>query len=385
MKLKGFILQHLRYKAAKAGLIGPGMPTMVTYSITYLCQSQCKSCNIWKFYRKDELGLNEEEKKQFDLKKELTLNEIEKMFKSMSPIYFFNISGGEPFLRQDIDKIVGLACRYLKPNVIHVPTNAINPKGVAKKTEEILIAMKENKWDVPFTIKPSFDGVGDVHDDVRGIKGNFDRLIETINLLKELKKKYSNLYVGLGTVISKNNLKHIPEIVDYVDKLNVETYINEIAEQRAEFLNYNDDITPDAEEYKEAISHFKGMVKKNMKGRMYISRISQAIRLVYYDLVVKILREHRQVIPCYAGISNAHINAYGDVWPCCILGNKKSMGNVRDFNYDFKNLWISYQAQGVRKFIHKKNCACPLANQSYSNILLNWRSMLKAVKNMVYP
>ena len=121
-----------------------------------------------------------------------------------------------------------------------------------------------------------------------------------------------------------------------------------------------------------------------MKKMKPLSRVTQAFRQVYYDLVVRTLKEKRQIIPCFGGLTNVQLNPYGDVWPCCVLGYGKSMGNLRDVNYDFKKIWYSKEAARVRDHIKKGRCHCPLANQYYSNILCNYYSMLKVIKNMFF-
>ncbi|MBW2663463.1 MAG: SPASM domain-containing protein [Deltaproteobacteria bacterium] len=85
---------------------------------------------------------------------------------------------------------------------------------------------------------------------------------------------------------------------------------------------------------------------------------------------------------CYAGISNVHINYNGEVWPCCVLGYSQTMGFLREQGYDFQKIWHLDQANGVRGYIKDGHCACPLANQAYSNILCNIKYMSKAVKNI---
>ncbi len=362
------------YRLARYGLIKPPMPLTLTFSVTNMCQSKCGTCNIWKLYI-DKPELKEEE---------LTLKEIEKIFSSLGRIYFFNISGGEPFLRKDLPDIVRLACKYLKPDIIHTPTNGIATGLIIHQTERILDTMKESGYgDVPFTIKPSFDGVGEMQDKVRGVKGNFKKTLATIEGLRELQKNNKNFYLGVGSVISNLNLAHIEEVSEYAHSLNVDTYINEIAEQRSELFNEEDPVTPDAESYEEIMKYFKKRVRDEMKNKRVLARFTQSFRLVYYDLVVRILRENRQVIPCYAGLSNVHINPYGQVWPCCILGYKKPLGELRESDYDFNNIWHSAKAAHVRKFIGAKKCACPLANQAYSNILCDPASMIKVIGNML--
>ena len=348
-------------------------PITLTYSVTAACQSRCKTCQIGQMYLDDPTRPE----------KDLSLEEIEKIFKTMKPVYFFNISGGEPFLRKDLPEIVELACKYLRPRVVHTPTNAILSEHIIRDTEKIIKIVRAYDATVPVTVKPSIDGVGGLHDEIRGVKGNFDRLLKTIEGLKKLENKYDNFNLELGTVISNFNIDHLDEIEDFVHSLGVESYRNEVAECRTEFFNLNDPITPPAEVYQRLIKDFSKKVEENIGKKKSLARMTEALRVVYYDIASKILETNTQVIPCYAGVSNVHINYDGGVWPCCVLGYEKEMGNLRHYNYDFQKLWHSNEANEVRKFIKNKNCACPLANQSYSNILLHTPSLLKASSKML--
>lgn len=343
-------------------------PMTLTYSVTAACQSRCKTCQIGAMFCQDPT------RPQKDLK----LDEIEKIFQSMKPVYFFNMSGGEPFMRGDLPEIVELACKYLKPRVVHTPTNAILSEKIIRNTEKIIQIVRNYDPTVPVTVKPSIDGVGDKHDAIRGVKGNFKCLLKTIDGLKNLEDKYDNFHLELGTVISNFNINDLEEIEDFVHSLGVESYRNEVAECRTEFFNLEDEITPPAEVYQKLIKDFARKVEENIGKKKRLARTTEAMRVVYYDLAGKILEEKRQVIPCYAGVSNVHINYDGGVWPCCVLGYDKQMGNLRDYNYDFQKLWHSKEAEEVRKYIKEKNCACPLANQAYSNELMHFPTLVKA-------
>ena len=343
-------------------------PMTLTYSVTAACQSRCKTCQIGAMFCQDPT------RPQTDLK----IDEIEKIFKSMNPVYFFNMSGGEPFMRDDLPQIVELAGKYLKPRVVHTPTNAILSEKIIKNTEKIIQIVRKYDPSVPVTVKPSIDGVGDKHDEIRGVKGNFKCLLKTIEGLKKLEEKYDNFHLELGTVISNFNIDDLDKIEDFVHSLGVESYRNEVAECRTEFFNLDDAITPPAEVYQKLIKDFARKVEDNIGKKKKLARTTEAMRVVYYDLAGKILEEKRQVIPCYAGVSNVHINYDGGVWPCCVLGYDKQMGNLRDYNYDFQKLWYSKESEEVRKYIRNKNCACPLANQAYSNELMHLPTLIKA-------
>lgn len=363
-------LRILGYRLSRRGMLSPPGPINLTLSVTNMCQSKCKTCGIWKLYKDDREKFQEE----------LSLDEIERIFAGMPQIYFFNISGGEPFLRRDLPDIVAAACKYLKPAVVHTPTNALAPALIERRVEEILEIIRSSGRTIPFTIKPSFDGVGKMHDEIRGVPGNFEKVLDTLSRLKRLREKYPNLEIGLGTIISKFNLGHIGETARLARELGVDSYISEIAEQRTELFNVGDPITPTADEYEKAINEFTGELALGRIEGKAVSSTTLAFRQVYYKYAIRIMREKRQVLPCYGGIANVHISPYGDVWPCCILGYDKSMGNLRDVDYDFRKIWHSPKASEVRRHIADGKCHCPLANQAYSNILCDTRAMVQVFR-----
>jgi MoaA/NifB/PqqE/SkfB family radical SAM enzyme len=371
--IKELLPKMMRYRLARRGLVDAGMPINLTFSVTNVCQSRCKTCSIWELYRE-----NPQKRRQ-----ELTLEEIEKIFRSMGHIYVFNISGGEPFLRSDITEIIDSACRYLSPGVVHIPTNAIATERIEHQTAAILDILKNNCPRTQLTIKPSLDHIESKHDEIRGVPGNFKKVIALFQHLKDIQSNYPNFHVELGTVISRWNVNDVAEIAQYVTHLGVDSYRNEIAEQRSEMFNTQNDITPDPEQYETAINLFVRQIRENMRNRSLFQRITNAFRLVYYSLAIRILKENRQVIPCYAGISNVHMTPYGDIWACCTLGYDKPMGNLRDYNYDFKLLWASDEAKKVRTYIRQGDCNCPMANQTYSNILMHGPSLLRVLREII--
>jgi len=372
IRLTDIIPRIIRYRLAYRNWMSPGSVFNLTFSVTNRCQSRCRTCRIWEIYRIDPDKRHEE----------LSLSEIVKIFASIGNVGIFNVSGGEPFLRNDLVEIISLACKYLSPGVIHIPTNALAVAGVEKQVREILDLLKKQGRYIQLTVKPSMDHIGAKHDAIRGIPGNFEKVITLFKQLKELQRNYSNFHVELGTVISVWNVEDIKEITRYITSLDPDSYRNEIAEQRSEMFNTGEAITPNAEQYGRAIEGFVEQLRNTVKARPLFQRINNAFRLVYYDLAIRILKEKRQVLPCYAGISNIHLSAYGDIWPCCTLGYEKSMGNLREFDYNYSALLGGERARAVLDYIHAGECYCPLANQAYSNILMHAPSMLKVVREV---
>jgi MoaA/NifB/PqqE/SkfB family radical SAM enzyme len=362
----------INYWFARKKLTKNANPITLTFSVTGMCQSNCKTCYIGREFRKNPRRI-----KDLDLK----IGEIEKFFISLGRIYFLNISGGEPYLRDDLPQIIELGMKYLRPKIIHIPTNAFLPRRIERLTRDILNVMGKYNSGIPLTVKPSIDGLGEKHDEIRGLEGNFERLEETIHLLKAVENDYSNFHLELGTVVSNYNINDLDEIEDWVHSQGVQSYRNEIAEQREEFFNIGEDITPSDQDYERLMVNFKKKVEENLQRKRSLTKMTESIRLVYYDLAVKILKEKKQVISCYAGITNIHLNYDGDIWPCCVLGYAHSMGNIRCFNFDYKALYNSKRAQDVREYIRNGRCYCPLANQAYSNILMNARYLTIVLHN----
>jgi hypothetical protein len=53
------------------------------------------------------------------------------------------------------------------------------------------------------------------------------------------------------------------------------------------------------------------------------------------------------------------------------------MGNLRDVDYDFRKIWFSKAADNFRKSVKHRECYCPLANSSYTNMLLDFETLAR--------
>jgi len=345
------------------------LPMNVTVAVTLKCNSMCKTCHIWQLYRKNP-----------ELEKgELKTQEFEKIFKAIGQnVFYVVITGGEPFLRPDLSRICRAIWEYCSPSVLVLPTNGLLPEVIEKRIEEILAGCP----DLNLVVNFSLDGVAAEHDEIRGVSGNYEALINGYERIKSISVEFPNVQVGLHTVISKYNIRFIPKIYEVVRKLAPHSFITEIAEERTELFNIGSGIAPDAGDYAETIRLLSKRIRKDgwKDGR---SRLTQSFRLAYYELAERTITERRQIIPCYAGFASCQITPFGDVWPCCILGYEMSLGNLRQVDYGFQNVWNSREADQTRNFIRKGMCYCPLANASYTNILCNFQYFGKALLNIL--
>jgi MoaA/NifB/PqqE/SkfB family radical SAM enzyme len=327
------------------------LPLNLTVGLTYRCNSKCKTCNIWRR----------------ESSNELSAGEFDEVFRKIGGAYWFTLSGGEPFLRNDIVEICRSVHDNCKPGIINIPTNGLLCDVIPGRVKEILEVCPDSQ----IVVNVSMDGIGEQHDEIRGVRGNFERAMKTYKALRSL--DCGNFELGIHSVISVFNVHEIPLIHEKLRELNPDSYITEIAEERVELDTVGTNITPSLEDYTRAIDYLSEVVKGRKWTRT--SKLTQSFRLEYYKLVKRALKEKRQVIPCYAGFASAQIAPDGDVWSCCIRA--EPMGNLRKVDYDFRKIWFGDKAAKLRKSIKAGKCYCPLANASYTNMLCNLKTLTK--------
>ncbi|MEA2103223.1 MAG: radical SAM protein [Candidatus Cloacimonadota bacterium] len=335
------------------------LPISYTVSVTYRCNSRCKTCNIYK--KKSE---------------ELSAKEYAKIFKKIGKsAYWITISGGEPFLKKDLYEIIQAIYKHSKPKVINIPTNGLLHNEIPTLVEKIAKNCPKSQ----IIINLSIDAIENQDDEIRGVKFAYSKAISTFRKLKKL--KIENLNIGIHTVISKYNENNFQQIAGKLMSFEPDSYVTEIAENRVELGTMKYDISPSVMKYSQAIDYLLFHIKQMKFQGM--NRITQTFRIEYYKMVKRLLVEQKQQIKCYAGILSAQIAPNGDVWPCCMKA--VNVGNLKDFDYNFKKLWKKNETlNNELKKIVEESCYCPMANASYTNMLMNNKIMWKATKHFLF-
>lgn len=345
------------------------LPFNYTFSVTYRCNSKCKTCNIWRIQQNIPFNL------------EMKTEEWMEIIKSLGNVPFWiTISGGEPFLRRDIVEIIKYIAKFNRPEIINIPTNGVLT-STSGKIEEILEIIKDLR--TKLVINYSIDGIGNEHDGIRGVRGNWEKVVDNYWRTAELKEKYCNLVLGIHTVISKWNVKRLPEISRIlIEEFKPDQYITEIAEERIEMENFERKPTPNVTDYEKAINFLINEIRVNMEKGWWkgLAKITEAFRLEYYRYVRDLYSGRDDSMKSYAGFATCQISPIGDVWECAVYAS--NMGNLRDFDYDFKKLWNSKRAWEVRRKV-KREHKCPLANEAYANMLLSPMVALRVVKKVL--
>jgi len=345
-RMPGYLLQRW---TGRAWLL----PVSYTVSPLYACNSRCKTCFVYE-----------------NKVRTLTVDEYRRITESISQrAFWLTVSGGEPFLRPDLQQVAEVLVEGLDPSVINFPTNGTFPEKVVEISSQLAAQSPQKK----FIVNLSLDDVEHRHDEIRGFDGNWDLAMTTLAGLKAAQKEYPNLVVGIHTVISRFNVARFPEICDRLLALEPDSFITEIAEQRVELRTEGLDISPKPQEYAAAVAHLQA----RLRGRkpQAIAMLIAQMRAQYYRDVVRLLETGEQIHSCYAGTTSCHILPDGKVVACGVVGD--SLGDLRAVDYDFSSVWRSKDAAKSRRRIKEERCRCPLANQAYMNMVMSAPTMAK--------
>ncbi len=329
-----------------------GLPIHFTFFVTAKCNAVCITC----FYANN---LNKSQN-------ELTVDEIEKTARSLGPLLWLAYTGGEPFLRKDLPEISKIFYRATRPRTLSINTNGIRTSEIVESARKIA----ENMPETFISILVSIDGLGEVHDEIRGVPGNFVKAIETFRALKELRKSCDHMGVGISTTFNAKNQDHVFEMPTFViDQLQPDNWdISFIRGTPKEPVVGSADV--------EKFRRFKRIVESAFEqgklryyDQMPLHHFVHAKERVAYRQLLRTLQTKEFQTPCYAGALSAILTEEGDVYPCELLDMK--IGNLRQVGYDFKKLWSSQKADETRRFIRESKCFCTHECNTSINLLFN--------------
>ncbi|MBZ0069823.1 MAG: radical SAM protein [Thiobacillus sp.] len=298
-------------------MMAAAYPTDVSIITTYRCQMRCKMCDIWE--------------NPTDSKREIQAKELEMLPK----FKFVNITGGEPFVRRDLEDIVEVMFR--KSDRIVISTSGWHTDRIIKMAEKF----------PNIGIRVSIEGLSQKNDDLRGRDGSFDRAMRLLLTLKEMGVKD----IGYGCTTSNKNSEDMFWLYKLSRELGME-FATATFHNSYYFHKDDNEVT----NKDEVIGNFHKLIEELLK-----ENSPKSWYRAFFNLgLINYIRGNPRMLPCEAGTANFFIEPYGDVYPCNGLEErywKESMGNIRDVS-SFEELWFSEQAEKVRGLVRTcpKNC-----------------------------
>lgn len=356
----------------------PGNLAQVILFVTDQCNARCSFCFNTRLT---------DNKKEYKDRGLLKFSEYEIIAKKIKPVFQVVLSGGEPFLREDIGGIAKAFYTHAGARLISIPTNGIIAEGIENKIERIA---KECPL-ATINLAVSIDAYGAVHDRMRGHEGCFEKAVKLCRRILLLKKQCKNINLVINTVLLSDNY-------DAIIALN--KYLSETLGRANYYHNFQIDQRLNSEEYPEDGKYIKSFLKLWLSVREKSpcrgKRLKAAIEKYYIFLMNKIIEEQvfskKMIYKCVAGKKLCVIMPDGLVSACepFIFEKKYSevkKFNIRNYNYDYKLLQKEPEFKRVQKFIRKRKCsACVwscgvITSMTYG--IRNWKLLLRPVKKNI--
>lgn len=286
-------------------------PTEALIAITYRCNAKCHMCNTWKFQTKPE--------------EEITPSDLE----SLPDVSFCNLTGGEPFIREDIGEFLDVLRKKAKRIVIS--TNGFFTDRIIKIAEKY----------PGLGIRVSIEGLPAANDSLRGIQNGFDHGLRTLLELHRLHVKD----IGFGITASDQNILDLTKLYELSKAMRLE-FATAVVHNTYYFHKYDNEIT--------AIRNFDREFTKLISDMLRSGRVKDWFRAYFNYGLLNFAHGGERFLPCEVGSDLFFMDPFGNIKPC--NGIDINMGNIKEES--FAQLWNGPRANEVRKAVTtcKKQC-----------------------------
>ena len=304
--------------------MGQNSLNAINFFTTYRCNSRCLNCFIWK------------SSKDAANKKELGLDKIDKLFSD--PLFVqcpsIGLAGGEP----TISPFFWTLLEMLPGNKrITITTNALNSSRLVD-----FLSRSRNKEG--YFIQVSLDGLEEVNDQIRGIKGAYRKTIALLQKLQDL-----DIERLVSFTINRINYHQLKDCYELATSYGAE-FSSRLAHCGGAYFNkQNKDFYAFDKKQLEALDRsidyiiFQELVKPD----------HSPARLIFMKKMTDYYRGIQKDVPCLALKTGLVIDLYGDVFPNC-PAIMKSMGNLQEES--LSDIWKGEKAVELRKEIDVLKC-----------------------------
>jgi len=315
-------------------------PISLVHFVTETCNLNCGHCFIEK------TGTMPKED-------ELSAGEIDKASYSFRP-YLKNVivTGGEPFLREDLTEICLSYANNTSVKTILIPTNGSFMNELEKFIYNFKNKCRRSNVKVYFVI--SLDGPSAVHNRLRNQNGLYEKALAFYSYIEKLNDPMFIPNVQL--TITNLNYLYANDFYDYLTK---DLKINNIGInliRRQGRISQIEDEGQIYKVYKELNNKNLAFLKKNFNTFEFILKFTRLFSQIRSQLQIKMYFNKLFPGTCPAGGLFLTIKPNGDIYPCEIL--KERTGSMRDVHYDVTKILFSEKHRQNVTFIKKNKCTC---------------------------
>ncbi len=278
--------------------------------VTYRCNARCNMCDVWKFPTNpaDEIGVD-------------VLQKLPEMF-------FANVTGGEPFVRQDLPELINELRK--KTRRIVISTNGYFTQRIIDLCEKY----------PDLGVRISVEGMQEANDAIRKIPEGYNRAMATLMKLHDMGLKD----IGFGMTVQDLNAKDLVDLYKMAKELGYEFATASL--HNSHYFHKWDNKIQDKEM---VIREFRKLIKELLKS----TKIKEWFRAYYNYGLINYMKGNRRYLPCEMGTNGFFLDPVGDILVCNGMDKKEPLGNLKTQTWD--EIWRSERADEVRAMV----TACP--------------------------
>lgn len=326
--------------------------------LTHACNLKCPMCHHWRLKPLPRGVL-------LDAK---SLGSVLESTRRLDKIKVFTLTGGEPFLRPDFTEMAVLLHKRFPQASLGVLSNFQDPKLVRRRLLELQDAGIRELW-----LGSSLDGIGAMHDRMRGVKGAYDNLLATTAMLQA---EFPKINFGFNFTLTPVNAEQLFDVwlVAAAKKLwlGAQLVVNQ-EDLPAENYSWDgpaiDLVAGQIEKVIDHICHAERAYELIKTGRMR-EKPWLWTQLAYWSKLRSYARRPQRLFSeCGAGRRYAMLAPDGELFFCPVKKHL-TVGNARELGFD--KAWNSAKAKKLRAVFALKKCHCwlhcianPILEQSF--------------------
>lgn len=338
-----------------------GTPYKINFVLTNRCNSKCITCRIWEKHNTIESGSHTE----------MDLDEIQLVLQRLpASITWLSLTGGEPFLRNDLDEILSTALKEMPQlTLLTIITNGLCEDKILRITTRF-----RHIRNVQILLTFSLDGPAYLHNRIRGLPDGYQRTWQTYEKVRHLVKDNKGFRVLLETTISSWNIGSINSFLHRLINSNHNVFIT-LAHNADFYHNRGVSVAP-------ALNEDLLRIIRYVDETLCWYKLDDALRRIYLRWIPFYLNPKQKYrFPCSALKSSITIHPDGLITPCLMWS--KELIQLRKENYDLASAWKNLKLNAIRNEIRSGGCpGCWTPCEAFQSIIDNcfktptWRWLL---------
>lgn len=315
------------------------LPRFLTWTLNFRCNARCSMCDSWRKGAEGELDTDQ------------ALSVVSKLPRSISAV---RLTGGEPFLREDLGSIVHGLEGHLRPDLVHLTSNGFLTRRIGRFLEDHRRTSR-----TPVHLLVSLDGPEALHNEIRGREFAFAQAVETLRMVAANRRSWNVKLAVNQTIVDERGIAQHADLADLLAEMGVDHHV---------VVAYRESATYSVESGKMAAPAHPGAFRTvHPIDRGIMAGFLQNAEAACEDLPWASRTAKRYYLE---GIRNRVLDGFGSPNPpCAALGghmrilpngdipvcqfNTRVAGNI--LREDFESVWYSDAAVRWREWVGK----CP--------------------------